>query len=72
MSDNYTRAEVAEIVEEALRLIGGAWDDGNGAGLDGWVGPYRGAGQVDAEAKHARTRFVHGADKHLTEKLGEA
>ena len=37
MSDNYTRAEVAEIVEEALRLIGGAWDDGNGAGLGGWL-----------------------------------
>lgn len=65
----YTRAEVAEIVEEALSLIGGAWDDGNGSGLDGWVGPERGAGEVDHEAQHARTRFIHRADKKLTEAM---
>ncbi|GAB3042096.1 hypothetical protein GCM10027079_02580 [Sediminivirga luteola] len=68
MSDDvFTRAEVALIVEEAIRLVGGAWDDGNGAGLDGWVGPYRGAGEIDQEAQHARTRCVHRADRHLTE-----
>lgn len=72
MTETYTRAEVAEIVEEALQLVGAAWDDGNGVGLDGWAGPCRGAGEVDQEAQHARTRFVHRADKHLTEKLEKA
>lgn len=61
------RRRVSEVHEAATGLVGAAWDDGNGAGLDGWVGPGRGAGEVDAEAEHARTRFVHKADRKLDE-----
>lgn len=61
------RRRVNEVHEAAIGLVGAAWDDGNGAGLDGWVGPGRGAGEVDAEAEHARTRFVHKADRKLDE-----
>lgn len=39
-------------------LLGSAWDDGNAAGLDGWIGPGRGAGEVDDEAVRARERFI--------------
>lgn len=53
------------LVEEALAWIGRAWDDGNATGLDGWVGPGRGAGEVDSEAQHARTRLIHKADAAL-------
>ena len=49
-----TREEVAE----ALCVV---WDDGNGSGLDGWVGPGRGAGEVDHEAVRARDRAVDRA-----------
>lgn len=42
------RADVLH--EAALNLVGRAWDDGNGSGLDGWIGPGRGAGEIDAEA----------------------
>ncbi|QDM56408.1 hypothetical protein PP515_gp61 [Gordonia phage Sidious] len=37
-------------------LLDEAWDDGNASGLDGWVGPGRGAGEIDDEAVHARRR----------------
>lgn len=53
------------LIEEALAWIGRAWDDGNGSGLDGWVGPGRGAGEVDREAQHARTRLIHKAEAAL-------
>ncbi|MBD2760061.1 hypothetical protein IEE94_11135 [Yimella sp. cx-573] len=33
-----------------------SWDDGNATGLDGWIGPGRGAGDVDYEAERARAR----------------
>ena len=49
-----TRDEVAE-------ALGVVWDDGNGSGLDGWVGPGRGAGEVDHEAVRARDRAVDRA-----------
>ncbi|GAA4774449.1 hypothetical protein [Microbacterium gilvum] len=42
-------------VREALEA---AWDEGNGVGLDGWIGPGRGAGEVDDEALRARRRDV--------------
>lgn len=38
--------------------LGDAWDDGNAAGLDGWIGPGRGAGEVDDEAVYRRNRFL--------------
>lgn len=40
---------------EALEAI---WDDGNAVGLDGWIGPGRGAGEVDDYAVRARARAV--------------
>lgn len=57
-------------IEEALAWIGRAWDDGNASGLDGWVGPGRGAGEVDHEAQHARTRMVHQAEAALRAAAG--
>ncbi len=53
-------AEVGSISRAGLgRLLEAAWDDGNGTGLDGWVGPGRGAGAIDPEAVQARTRTVN-------------
>lgn len=53
------------LIEEALAWIGRAWDDGNASGLDGWIGPGRGAGMVDREAQHARTRMIHKTEAAL-------
>lgn len=50
-----------EITDEAATLVGEAWDDGNAMGLDGYVGPNRGAGDVDPEAERARERMVDRA-----------
>ena len=47
--------------EEVAEALGVVWDDGNGSGLDGWVGPGRGAGEVDHEAVRARDRAVDRA-----------
>ena len=47
--------------EEMAEALGVVWDDGNGTGLDGWVGPGRGAGEVDHEAVRARDRAVDRA-----------
>lgn len=47
-------------------VIGGVWDDGNGAGLDGWTGPGRGAGEVDHEAVRRRERAVRRALDAIT------
>lgn len=45
--------------DDSLRAaLGEAWDDGNATGLDGYVGPGRGAGEVDPEAVHARERVI--------------
>ncbi|WP_156765706.1 hypothetical protein [Mycobacterium sp. 1245499.0] len=43
---------------DLVRALEDAWDQGNGCGLDGWVGPGRGAGEVDDEAVYARDRDV--------------
>lgn len=49
-------------LREALEaLVGEAWDDGNAVGLDGYVGPNRGAGDVDPEAERARERMLNRA-----------
>lgn len=55
------RQRVAELEARQRRheiALGQAWDDGNAAGLDGWVGPGRGGGEVDDEAERARTRAI--------------
>lgn len=58
-----TAEEACSAVDSArpldlIDLIGKAWDDGNGAGLDGWIGPGRGAGEVDDEAVYRRDRCI--------------
>ena len=52
--------------EEVAEALGVVWDDGNGSGLDGWVGPGRGAGEVDHEAVRARDRAVDRALRVIT------
>ena len=53
-------AEVGSLARAGLgRLLEVAWDEGNATGLDGWVGPGRGAGAIDPEAVQARTRTVN-------------
>lgn len=42
-------------------VLGELWDQGNAVGLDGWVGPGRGAGEVDDEAVRERQRAVQRA-----------
>ncbi|WP_327139392.1 hypothetical protein [Nocardia sp. NBC_01327] len=41
------------------------WDDGNAAGLDGWVGPGRGTEPVDADAIFRRDRATTNALANL-------
>lgn len=48
----------ADTIDRARFSLGEAWDDGNACGLDGWVGPGRGAGEVDDEAVRARDRCI--------------
>lgn len=42
------------------RALTDAWDDGNGTGLDGWVGPGRGM-EPDEEGIYRRDRYVEAA-----------
>lgn len=44
--------------EQIAAVLGEVWDDGNCTGLDGWIGPGRGAGEVDDHAVHARDRAI--------------
>ncbi|QWY79672.1 hypothetical protein PP637_gp42 [Arthrobacter phage Persistence] len=46
---------------ELTRTIEDVWDDGNCVGLDGWIGPARGAGEVDSEAVRCRERATEKA-----------
>ena len=52
---------IEEVREQARKALTDIWDDGNATGLDGWVGPGRGAGDVDDEAIRARERAI---EKH--------
>ena len=54
-------------VERIAAVLGELWDQGNCTGLDGWVGPGRGA-EVDDEALLARERDV----KKYAEQLAAA
>ena len=40
------------------RALEDVWDDGNAADLDGWIGPGRGAGEIDDEAVRCRERII--------------
>lgn len=42
------------------------WDGGNATGLDGWIGPGRGAGEVDDQAIWDRDRDVKKALSEVT------
>ncbi|MFV8160641.1 hypothetical protein ACNQVK_00560 [Mycobacterium sp. 134] len=57
-----TRARIVDFLRFEYERL---WDDGNGAGLDGWVGPGRGAGEVDQEAIRTRERDVNDAVSRL-------
>ena len=50
-------ARVRELEAAVQREMYAAWDDGNGCGLDGWVGPERGT-EPDDYAIRARDRYV--------------
>lgn len=52
-------------------LVAEAWDDGNATGLDGYVGPGRGAGDVDPEAVRARDRILAKAADRLAAQPAE-
>lgn len=54
-------------LREALEQIGEAWDDGNAVGLDGYVGPNRGAGDVDPEAERRRGQLLDRAAEMLAD-----
>lgn len=41
------RSVIERVRGKLPALLDEAWDDGNATGLDGWVGPGRGAGEVD-------------------------
>lgn len=57
---------MAENSTETLRtVLEDAWDDGNAAGLDGWVGPGRGTEQVDDDAIFRRDRATKNALANL-------
>ncbi|QFP97026.1 hypothetical protein SEA_SUERTE_55 [Gordonia phage Suerte] len=49
-------ATLKQVRDALLALLDEAWDDGNASGLDGWVGPGRGAGEIDDEAVRSRRR----------------
>ena len=56
---------IEEAREQAHEALGNIWDDGNAAGLDGWVGPGRGAGEVDDEAIRSRDRAIEKCGRAL-------
>ena len=56
---------IEEAREQAREALGNIWDDGNAAGLDGWVGPGRGAGEVDDEAIRSRDRAIEKCGRAL-------
>ena len=57
---------IVEFHDRVVELVTKAWDDGNAVGLDGWVGPGRGSGEVDPEATRARARVIRQAEEALS------
>lgn len=60
------RPRVVGIIEGELERT---WDAGNASGLDGWIGPGRGAGEVDDYAVSQRQRDTSGALGRIVERL---
>ena len=58
VSPSMDRPQLVELIEFELERV---WDDGNATGLDGWIGPGRGAGEVDDQAVANRRRDTHEA-----------
>ncbi|MUL61229.1 hypothetical protein B5P44_01340 [Mycobacterium sp. CBMA 213] len=52
------RPQLVGFIECELERV---WDDGNATGLDGWIGPGCGAGEVDDQAVANRRRDTHAA-----------
>ncbi|WMI32997.1 hypothetical protein SEA_PEGGYLEG03_56 [Arthrobacter phage PeggyLeg03] len=50
---------------ELIEKLEEVWDDGNAVGLDGWIGPGRGAGEVDSEAVRCRERATLKASEAI-------
>ncbi|AYN57838.1 hypothetical protein HOU49_gp50 [Arthrobacter phage Eileen] len=50
---------------ELIEKLEEVWDDGNAVGLDGWIGPGRGAGEVDSEAVRCRERATQKASEAI-------
>jgi hypothetical protein len=63
---NLDRPQVVGLIKGEL---GRVWDDGNATGLDGWIGPGRGAGEVDAYAESQRERDTNGALDRILARL---
>jgi hypothetical protein len=60
------RAQLVGLIEHELERV---WDAGNASGLDGWIGPGRGDGEVDAYAVQQRHRDTHGALERIIARL---
>lgn len=60
------RAQLVGLIEHELERV---WDDGNGSGLDGWIGPGRGAGEADAYAEQQRYRDTRSALDRIIARL---
>lgn len=59
------RAALERVTGAAVTEFGRVWDEGNAVGLDGWIGPNRGAGEVDDEAIRYRSRDTERAEASL-------
>ncbi|WP_162625528.1 hypothetical protein [Mycolicibacterium llatzerense] len=57
-SPSVDRPQLVGSIEGELERV---WDEGNATGLDGWIGPGRGAGEVDDQAVANRRRDTHAA-----------
>ena len=63
---NLDRPQLVGLIEGELERV---WDEGNATGLDGWIGPGRGAGEVDGHAVAIRQRATHAALERILNRL---
>lgn len=66
LAHQVSRAQLVGLIEHELERV---WDDGNASGLDGWIGPGRGAGEVDEYAVQQRHRDTHSALDRIIARL---
>ncbi|SHU65925.1 Uncharacterised protein [Mycobacteroides abscessus subsp. abscessus] len=60
------RPRIVELLRVELEQL---WDEGNATGLDGWIGPGRGAAGTDPEAVDQREKNVNRALDRIIEQL---